>query len=191
VSAAARLHLGVDAPRVVLDLAPGGIALLPDDDRAVSALVGSRPRPPGQVALDGRRLDRRSPARRVRAGLATVSGVEVAGDLSVLDHLAAVTTRGAARQRLAGVPTLADRAADPAGVLSGGEQRLLGWLVAAATEPRVVVLDRAGTGLDAAALAWAHRTVDDWLDAGVAVVVRPGRAEEHRWVSHRADGSPR
>jgi Fe-S cluster assembly ATPase SufC len=88
-------------------------------------------------------------------------------------------------------PALADRATDPAGVLSGGERRILGWLVAASIGPRAVVLDRAGTGLDTTALAWAHGTIDGWLDAGVAVLVRPGRAEEHRWVTHRADGTRR
>jgi hypothetical protein len=53
------------------------------------------------------------------------------------------------------------------------------------------VLDRAGTGLDAVSLRWAHQVVDRWVDAGVAVLLRPGRPEEERWLTHRADGRSR
>jgi hypothetical protein len=149
------------------------------------------PGPRCRVTLDGRRLDRRGPAGRARAGLAVVRGTAVAADLSVRDHLAAVGGRRRADDALAGAPLLARRGGDPAGVLSGGERRVLGWIVARLLDPRAVLLDAAGAGLDAPSLAWAHATVDVWLDAGVAVAVRVGRVQERRWCTHRADGSPR
>jgi ABC-type lipopolysaccharide export system ATPase subunit len=169
----------------------GEIVPLPDDDQVLAALVGEHRRAGDRIALAGRQLARRAPAGRVRAGLAVVSGAEVAADVSVLDHLAAATGRRRAAELLAGSPLLADRADDPAGVLSGGERRVLGWLLAGAVDPRVVVLDRAGTGLDDDSLNWAHGVVDGWLEHGVGLLVREGRAEEARWRTHRADGGAR
>jgi ABC-type lipopolysaccharide export system ATPase subunit len=169
----------------------GQVVALPDDDELVRALVGER-RPDGtRVVLGGRRLDRSGTATRVRRGLAVVRGTEVADDVSVLDHLAATVGGHAARSLLAAAPLLAHRGDDPAGVLSGGERRVLGWLQAQAAQPRAVLLDRAGTGLDAGALRWAHEAVDRWLAAGAGVLVRPGRPEETAWIAHRADGRPR
>jgi branched-chain amino acid transport system permease protein len=177
-----RLRLHLDAPDLDLDLslAAGEVVELPDDDRAVAALTGTGR---GELTLDGRSLRRRGPAGRVRAGLAVVAGVEVAPDVSVVDHLGAVVRLDEARRSLARVPGLAARADHPAGVLSGGERRLLAWLVAVVRDPRVVVLDRAGTGLDPAALDWATGQVGRWRAAGVVVLVRPGRAEERRWLT--------
>jgi branched-chain amino acid transport system permease protein len=177
---AERVELHLDDPQLDLRVAAGEVVELPDDDRVVAALVGTGA---GDVALDGRSLRRRSPARRVRAGLGVVAGVEVAPDVSVVDHLGAVVPLDRARRLLAGVPGLGARADHPAGVLSGGERRLLAWLVVTARAPRAVVLDRAGTGLDGDALAWATQQVARWRQAGVAVLVRPGREEERRWLS--------
>jgi ABC-type branched-subunit amino acid transport system ATPase component/ABC-type branched-subunit amino acid transport system permease subunit len=173
-----RVRLHLDDPALDLDVAPGEVVELPDDDRVVAALLAR-----GDVALDGRSLRRRGPAGRVRAGLGAVVGVEVAPDVTVVEHLGAVVPLAEARRQLAAVPGLAARADDPAGVLSGGERRLLAWLVATATQPRAVVLDRAGTGLDADALRWASEQVERWRADGVAVLVRPGREEERRWLT--------
>lgn len=171
-------HPDVDTPVLV---ASGEVAVLPDAvaDAMVAALLGEDRR--GVVHLDGRRLRGRRLAGRIRRGLAVVSGAPVANDVSVHDHLAAVRGDRGADDLLRGAPLLAGRGPDPAGVLSGGERRVLAWLRARATEPRAVLLDRAGEGLDADALAWAEEVVRAWAADGVAVVVRAGRAEEHRW----------
>lgn len=145
----------------------------------VDALLG---RARGAVVhVDDHRLRGRSVAGRVRRGLALVSGAPVAGEVTVHDHLAAVLGDRGADELLRGAPLLAGRGQDPAGVLSGGERRVLAWLRARATAPRVVLLDRAGEGLDADTLAWAGEVVRAWAAAGVAVVVRVGRAEERAW----------
>jgi ABC-type branched-subunit amino acid transport system ATPase component/ABC-type branched-subunit amino acid transport system permease subunit len=178
-----RVRLHLDVPAIDLSVAAGEVVELPDDDRVVAALLGTGA---GDVALDGRPLRRRAPAGRVRAGLGVVAGVEVAPDVSVADHLGAVVPLDEARRLLASVPGLAERADHPAGVLSGGERRLLAWLVATARQPLAVVLDRAGTGLDADALRWASQQVGRWREVGVAVLVRPGREEERRWLTDRS-----
>lgn len=173
--------------------ADGQVAVVRGDpDAAVAWLRGIRGRSAvaaerraahaGTLRLDGRSLRWRSVAGRVRAGLVTVTDVVVAPEVSVVDHLAARVPPAVARERLGDVPHLADRLDDPAGVLSGGERRLLAWARASALRPRVVVLDRAGTGLDGDALAWASTVVTAWREAGVCVLVRPGRVEEHAWT---------
>jgi ABC-type branched-subunit amino acid transport system ATPase component len=168
-------------PAVRLRLDPGQAHPLdgPRADEVVAALTG--PSRGHRIVVAGHAVGRRGPAGRVRRGLVTVGRAPVADDVSVRDHLAAVVGGHRAAALLAGAPLLAGRGDDPAGVLSGGERRVLAWLRAAALDPTVVVLDRAGEGLDAASLAWAADTVASWRAAGVAVVVRPGRREERAW----------
>lgn len=184
-------HLDVAEAAVELALPAGAVQRLPASDGVVAALADAQPTRAHRLALDGRRLERAGRARRVRAGLLVVGPPELAADVSVRDHLAAVARPRRADALLAQIPQLASRRNDPAGVLSGGERRLLGWLAAIALAPRCVVLDRAGTGLDPASLAWAHRVVDDWLAEGGVVLVRVGRDEEARWVDTTATGDPR
>jgi ABC-type branched-subunit amino acid transport system ATPase component len=172
-------HDDLDAP-VVVD---AGRAVLVDGDRGATVVqTVTEDAAPGTVHLDGRRLPAGSLAARVRRGLAVVSGAPVADDVSVHDHLAAELGRRGTREVLAGAPLLAGRGADPAGVLSGGERRVLAWLRACAVAPRAVLLDRAAQGLDEHTLEWASGIVAAWLADGVAVVVRPGRAEERSWA---------
>jgi ABC-type branched-subunit amino acid transport system ATPase component len=151
---------------------------------AVDWFRGSVPRRRGdRLVVDGRPVTRRGTAARARAGLVIVTETAVAPTVSVRDHLAAVTTRERADAVLAEVPRLAGRGGDPAGVLSGGERRLLAWARAALLTPKVVVLDGAATGLDADATSWATERVARWRrEQGVVVLVVPRRAEEVRWV---------
>lgn len=185
-----RAGTGADL-RLVADLAlPGGrlrvaageAVQLPDDPRHVAALLGEDRDRRHRIVLDGRRLDRRTPAARVRSGLTAIGRVPVAPDVRVVDHLAATIPRASARALLADTPRLGPLVDRPAGLLSGGERRLLGWAQALARPPAVVLLDRAGTGLDAVALAWAGEVVAGWRRTGVGVVVRAGRGEELRWL---------
>lgn len=174
----ARLHL----PTGVLDLAVDRGAVVEVPPAAVRSLTDRRDRR-DRIRLDGRRIDRRATAGRVRAGLAFVTEAVVAPDVPVRDHLAASTGVRRADELVAGSPLLRGRGGDAAGVLSGGERRVLAVLRAAATDPRAVVLDGAGEGLDAVSLAWVEAWVARWRDAGVAVLVRPGRPEERTWLA--------
>jgi ABC-type branched-subunit amino acid transport system ATPase component len=175
------LELDLDLPEGRLRLHPGEVRALPDDARHVAALLGPAAGD-HRLVLAGRPLHRRGPAARVRAGLVAVGEAPVAPDLSVLEHLTAVAPVGEAREVLATTPHLAARGADPAGVLSGGERRLLAWALARVLGPKVVVLDRAGTGLDADALTFAGEQIAAWTAAGVGVLVRVGREQERAWL---------
>lgn len=180
-----RADLVVQPAPVSLDLGPGEADLV--DIEAVAPLTGIGlhllERRRHDVRLDGRRLDRHGPAGRVRRGLGVVSGAPVAADVSILDQLAAVRGAAAAGAALAEAPLLAGRGADPAGILSGGERRVLAWLRCQLTRPRAVVLDAAGTSLDQDTLRWCDGVVARWRAEGVAVVVRPGRDEERAWAA--------
>lgn len=169
---------------VPLRVAAGEVRLLDDAEAALvlDAVLGTGPRGVA-VRVAGRRAGGRSLAGRVRRGLAVVSGAPVAADVNVRDHLAAVVGARGARALLADAPLLAGRGDDPAGVLSGGERRVLAWLRALAVDPRAVLLDRAGEGLDAATVQWAGGVVGRWAESGVAVAIRAGRAEERAWAS--------
>jgi ABC-type sugar transport system ATPase subunit len=166
-----------------LDLSAGGAAVLPDRADVVAWLGGRRRAAPGDdLRVDGRRLAHRPVAASVRAGLVVVGDPPLAPAVSVVDHLAAITSRSAASTLLTQVPRLAGRGDDPAGVLSGGERRLLGWARAILLGPRVVVLDRAATGLDTDATAWAAAQVARWRAEGTVTRVRAGRTEEVHWA---------
>ena len=168
----ARLHAVADLEDPVVVEVPGGEVRAVGDPRVVRIVVGGAGAPPGRhrVHLDGRRLDRRSTARRIRAGLGVVDDAPVAPDVSVRDHLAAIVPPGRAESLLDGCPQLAGRGDAPAGWLSGGERRALAWLVCEATAPRAVVLDGAFRGLDPTARAWAEALLASWLARGVAVL---------------------
>lgn len=177
-----RLDARLALPAGRLRVGAGEVVELPDDPAHVAALLGHDRGRAHRVVLDGRPLDRRPPSARVRRGLVAVGAAPVAAEVSVRDHLGAVVRPATAERLLAGTPLLAPLGARPAGMLSGGERRLLAWTLARALRPAVVVLDRAGTGLDADALAWAGRVVDGWTTAGVGVLLRAGRPEERRWL---------
>lgn len=166
-----RLHVVVEFDRPVeLALASGEMVVV--DDRRIVRAVSGYDAPPGRhvIRLDGRRIDRRSPARRVAAGLGVVDDAPVTDDVSVRDHLAAIVSPTRAEELLSGCRRLAGRGDDPAGWLSGGERRVLAWLVCHATGPLAVVLDGAFRGLDPEARAWAEGVLAAWLDRGVAVL---------------------
>lgn len=181
-------NLTLDAP-LHLRVGAGEVHLLdgPQADAVVAALIGDGGR--HRITLAGRKLGHVGTAGRVRRGLGIVSGAPLAADVSVTDHLAAILGPRRAADLLQTSPLLAHRGNDPAGVLSGGERRILAWLRAIALGPAAVVLDRAAEGLDAESLRWVTDVVARWRVTGVALVVRPGRQEERGWATERASPS--
>lgn len=174
-------HLSVAAGPVAIEVPPGQVRLVEGaDSRRIADAVLGRGGARMVAALGGQRLPASVPAR-VRRGFGVVSDVAPPTDVTVRDHLAAISGTGAADRLLAGAPLLAHRGDDPTGVLSGGERRVLAWLSCLATAPSAVLLDRAGVGLDTATLGWCDEIVATWCRNGVPVLVVVGRPEERRW----------
>jgi len=122
----------------------------------MKTIIGTLPVAGGTIALDGQRVERWSPARRVEAGLAIVPEARrVFPEMSVGENLemGAFARRDPAGRDadLARVfdlfPRLAERVRQDAGTRSGGEQQMLAMGRALMARPRVIIMDEPSMGL--------------------------------------------
>ena len=139
------LAVGVEAVAVFGANGAGKTTLL-------RALAGSLRASSGRVSLDGVDLGRRSPARRVKLGLAHVpEGRHVFTAMSVEDNLAVAGLAARGKAPLGEIydlfPRLRDRRRQLAGSLSGGEQQMLAIGRALMTTPRLLLVDEMSAGL--------------------------------------------
>jgi branched-chain amino acid transport system ATP-binding protein len=139
------LAVGVEAVAVFGANGAGKTTLL-------RALAGSLRASSGRVSLDGVDLGRRSPARRVKLGLAHVpEGRHVFTAMSVEDNLAVAGLAARGKAPLGEIydlfPRLRERRRQLAGSLSGGEQQMLAIGRALMTTPRLLLVDEMSAGL--------------------------------------------
>jgi len=116
----------------------------------IRAILGLTPPASGRVSFAGTSLIGLRPHRIARLGLGLVpEGRHVFPTLSVRENLIATARSGGwTEARVTGLfPRLAERAAQPARTLSGGEQQMLAIGRALMTNPKLLILDEATEGL--------------------------------------------
>ena len=173
---------------VSLALAPGEIVALVGANGAgksslVKAISGVLALHGGEIRLEGSRIDRLSPRRRVLAGIAHVpEGRQIFAGLTVADNLrmGAYTRLGGlsaerVRERidevLAPMPALLARLTEPAGNLSGGQQQMLAIARGLMSEPKVLLLDEPSLGLSPVLVAEIFRLIRRLSAKGLAILL--------------------
>jgi branched-chain amino acid transport system ATP-binding protein len=152
VDAVRGVSLSLDQGQIVSVIGPNGAG----KTTLLGAAMGLLPSK-GTLRFDGESLDGLDVEARVERGLTLVPEKrELFGELSVLDNLmlgayAKRTGAAALRQRLDGVyarfPRLAERRAQRADTLSGGERQMLALGRALMSAPRLLMLDEPSLGL--------------------------------------------
>ncbi|HEX6489026.1 MAG TPA: MFS transporter [Candidatus Dormibacteraeota bacterium] len=135
----------------------------------------------GSVRYRGADITYLDPERRVGLGITQVpggravfSGMSVLDNLRVFGHLHGGQRRLVERgieESLAAFPRLAERRHQPAGVLSGGEQQMLGLAKAFMLKPQLLLIDELSLGLAPKVVAELLEMVRRINQSGTAVVL--------------------
>jgi branched-chain amino acid transport system ATP-binding protein len=122
----------------------------------MKTIIGTLGIASGAITFDGRRIDRWTPAERVRAGIAIVPEARrVFPDMTVLENLEmGAFARGSDPEIsrdldrvLTLFPRLRERLGQDAGTFSGGEQQMLAMGRALMARPRLIIMDEPSMGL--------------------------------------------
>lgn len=152
------------------------------------AISGTVPIVSGQLEFDGHDLSKIAPAQRAQLGIAHVpEGRQVFRGMSVLENLEMGAQTPHARQAFKATleqiytlfPRLAERPAQLAGTLSGGEQQMVAIARGLASKPKLLMLDEPSMGLaPAVADAIFERIEQVHRDNGLTVLLVEQRVAE-------------
>jgi erythritol transport system ATP-binding protein len=169
----------------------------------LESLMGLHPDAAGSMQLEGRRLDGRSTAARIGAGLAMVpEDRQAAGlvqPLSIRSNMTLAALKRVCRwgwlspgrehefaaPKVAELQIKAPGLGCNIGALSGGNQQKVVIAKCLLTGPRVLLLDEPTRGVDVGAKAEIHSLVRRLAGSGIGVVLVSSELEEVRAVADR------
>ena len=168
------VNLHVDRGEIVALLGPNGAG----KSTLMAAITGTIARRSGMIELEGQNLVAMQSHDIVRAGVALApEGRLVFPPFSVEDNLrlGAVRLKGNLQERYAFVfglfPRLAERRAQAAGTLSGGEQQMLAIGRALMSAPRLLLLDEPFLGLAPLVIAEIRSALEKLRQSGLTMLM--------------------
>lgn len=160
------------------------------------AIAGALPAAAGRISLAGQQVTKASPERMVRLGVATVPETrDVFPDLTVAENLKLGAfihrrdTDGVGRTQsdlLERFPILAERADQPAGTLSGGEQQMLVIARAMMSRPKVLLLDEPSLGLAPVIVDQVFEMIQGLKALGLTILLVEQNARKGLAIADRA-----
>ena len=182
------VDLAVGSAEIVTIIGPNGSG----KSTLMKALVGIVGASAGSIEFDGRRMDGLRPDLRIRLGICYVPQTEnVFPSLTVHENLEMggfLRTQGL-RRRIAEMfelfPDLAQKRADPAGSLSGGQRQMMAVARALMLEPRLLLLDEPSAGLSPLLADTVFDTVSRINATGVAILMIEHRTRQALAISDR------
>ncbi len=184
---------------VSLEVGPGEIVCLLGSNGAgkttlIRVVLGLLRPSGGEVWLFGRRVDGWMPHRIPRSGVGVVpEGRRLFPKMSVYENLlmgahgraAPAEVRARVEELSRRFPLLRERAGQPAGTLSGGEQAQVAIARALVGRPRLLILDEPSLGLSPRLCLEVFRLVREIHAAGTAVLLVEQNARQSLMVADR------
>jgi branched-chain amino acid transport system ATP-binding protein len=182
-----------------LVIAPGELVTLIGSNGAgktttLKALAGLLQPVAGKINYDGKSMLDCAAHQRVRDGMALVpEGRGIFSRLSVAENLqmGAYTRHDSAQiaadldHKYALFPRLAERRAQQAGTLSGGEQQMVAIARALMSRPKLLMLDEPSMGLAPLMVAKIFETIREISAQGVSILLVEQNARLALQVAHR------
>jgi len=169
------VDLDVEAGEIIALLGTNGAG----KSTLLRAIAGIQQASGGAIFFDGRDITHLPPHLAVAEGIVMVPGGRgVLPTMSVMENLEAATwlfqdegTKDRIANAFALFPRLEERAGEPAGALSGGEQQMLAIAQALVMRPKLLMIDELSIGLSPAIVTQLLGVVREISRTGTTVIV--------------------